>query len=114
MKRNMDLCRAILLHLEAQADNSAPQRISVDGVTDGEVSYHVKLLVDAGLIDALDFSDLTSSQWDPICLTWEGHEFLDAARDDTIWSKTKAQAGDVPIQVLKELLIQTARNAVGL
>lgn len=110
----MDLCRAILLHLEAYADNPAPQRISVDGVTSGEVSYHVKLLADAGLINALDFSDMTSSQWDPICLTWEGHEFLDAARDDITWRKVKAQAGDVPLQILKELLIQTVRNAVGL
>ena len=114
MKRSMDLCRAILLHLEESDSSSAPQCISVVGVSEDEVSYHVKLLADAGLIEALDFSDLSSSQWSPICLTWEGHEFLDAARDDTIWNKAKAQAGDVPIQVLKELLIHTVRNAVGL
>ena len=72
MKRDMELCRAILLHLEATENTSAPQRISVGDFSANEVSYHVKLLSDAGLIEVLDFSDMSSFQCDPIRLTWEG------------------------------------------
>jgi hypothetical protein len=53
----------------------------------------------------------------PFRLTWEGHEFLAAARDESIWKKAKAKvtaaAGDVPIAILKELLMQTLRSQLG-
>ncbi|HNP62453.1 MAG TPA: DUF2513 domain-containing protein [Woeseiaceae bacterium] len=114
MKRDMELCRAIMLHLETCEDTMAPQRITVGDFTPEQVSYHVKLLADAGLIEALDFSSMDSFHWDPIRLTWEGHEFLDAARDDSVWNKVMREAGEVPITVLKELLVQGVRVAVGL
>ena len=42
-------------------------------------------------------------------LTWEGHDFLAAARNDTIWKKTwasvKDKGVDVSFGLLKELLI---------
>jgi hypothetical protein len=51
-------------------------------------------------------------------LTWQGHEFLDAARNDTIWRKATgklvAVTGGTSLEVLKELLIAGAKQAVGL
>jgi hypothetical protein len=44
-----------------------------------EVSYHVMLLHEAGLIHAFDFSGDEFTDWRPAYLTWEGHEFLEAA-----------------------------------
>ncbi len=51
-------------------------------------------------------------------LTWEGHEFSEAARDDTRWNKAmtvvKEQGGSITLGVLKQLLVSLMRNAFGL
>ena len=46
-----------------------------------------KLLYQAGLIDAENDSGADDFEWIPISLTWQGHEFLDVARNDTVWKK---------------------------
>ena len=50
-------------------------------------------------------------------LTWAGHEFLDNARNDTIWrgvlSKIKSAALTVSFDVLAELLKSGAMSAIG-
>jgi hypothetical protein len=49
-------------------------------------------------------------------LTWEGHEFLDAARDDTRWSKAKKlvqeKGGSLMFEALKAVLVQTLKGQV--
>ena len=116
MKRDMDLARAILLALEDSPDVAGGQAITVDGVSDLEVSYHVKLLHDAGLIEAFDFSDQSDFKWVPQRLTWDGHEFLEAARSETIWIKAKQlvtdRVGGISFDVLKAVLVDLAKKAV--
>lgn len=49
-----------------------------------------------------------------IKLTWEGHEFLDAAREDTRWNKAKevaAKTGSLTFSMLKEVLVQLSAEA---
>jgi hypothetical protein len=40
----------------------------------------------------MDLSSLSGICWKPTRLTYSGHEFLDAARSDTVWQKAKAWA----------------------
>jgi hypothetical protein len=51
-------------------------------------------------------------------LTWAGHEFIESARNDTIWRKAKRKLGDtiggVPFEILKPRLIRLGREAIGL
>ena len=54
-------------------------------------------------------------------MTWAGHEFLEAARDDTRWSKAKTAAtkvGSLTISVIQPILVQMGiaalRSALGL
>jgi hypothetical protein len=79
MKRDMDLCR--------------------------EIAYQVHLLRQGGLIEAEDGSDLQGLAYKPLRLAWHGHEFLDAARNDTIWRKAKVKVlgtvGGLAFDVLK-------------
>lgn len=53
-----------------------------------------------------------------VALTWEGHEFLDAARSDTVWVKATStigqQVGSAGIEVLKALLQATIKGMIGL
>ena len=118
MKRDIDLARAILLALEECDSSTGFQNFEVQGATSEQVSYHVKLLYQAGLIDAIDASAMNSFQWYPESLTWNGHEFLDASRDETIWNNAKKHildnGGVIAFDVLKAVLIHLSKKSLGL
>jgi hypothetical protein len=92
MKRDMDLIRTILLNVEADKyPYGGP--VYVDGVPGEICARHFALLIEAGLAEG----HLVNSNVDGIVgailyrLTWAGHDFLEAARSDTVWNKAKAK-----------------------
>jgi DNA-binding transcriptional ArsR family regulator len=118
MKHDMDLARQILLALEAdpEADGHGWVEIEIDGRSAREISYHVRLLDEAGLIEARDCFNLDGQDWRPTRLTWEGHQFLEASRQETRWQKAKRvvleKAGGLPFEALKQVLFQLLREAL--
>lgn len=115
MRRDPDLCRALLLALEDDPKLSGSKNYTVEGFSEEEISYHVKLLHEAGFIEARDASTMNSFKWYPLRLTWQGHEFLDAARDDTRWEKAKDivkdKTGALSFEVIKEVLLKLVAAA---
>lgn len=116
MTRDMDLVRLILIEIEKHPHVSTRMNLSIDGFSEDAVSYHVKILSQAGLIEATQMSNAPKdSIWIPISLTWEGHEFLDAAKDDTRWNKAKSivkeKGGTMAFEVIKSVLIELAKIA---
>jgi hypothetical protein len=91
MKRDMDLIRTILQRVESDESARPKQPLEIPEHTPEEINYHIALLNDAGFVDAtIRGSGQSSVSLAAIQrLTWHGHEFLDAARDDTIWRKAK-------------------------
>ena len=91
MTRDMDLIREILLAIEAYPESNAYDlNLSFTEHSEDEVSYHCRLLFDAGLIDAKFFpANIGPDDWAIKGLTWAGHEFLEASRDDSRWNKAK-------------------------
>jgi len=120
MKRDLDLIRSILLAMEASPTGYAPEELHVPGFTDDQIGYHVYLMGQAGFIEASEVTsrDSSSPQAIPICLRWEGYEFLDAARDDTRWRQARTaireKAGTVTVAVLTQVLVSMAKSAMGL
>ena len=116
MKRDMDLCRKILLKIENHGQVMGVMNIKVEGYTEKEISYHVMLLSEVDLIEALDMSDRSGHDWKPQRLTWEGHEFLEASRNDNIWENAKRiiteKTGGVTFDVLKALLLDLVKKSV--
>jgi hypothetical protein len=118
MKLNLDLVRAILLHIEAAPPNQDVGPIRLDGYDEDEVLAHLDLLAERDLIDAnitragsgakRIYAAYVKS------LTWEGHEFLDNARNEEVWSRTKAlvkeRGGSASFEIVKALLTQAALN----
>ena len=108
MKRDMDLARKILLALEAQPIEALGDPIEIEGHDDDEVSYHIKLLDDARLLEGRDDCADETFSWCALSLTWEGHEFLDVARQDTRWERAKLSVGEkfgaVAFWVVSEVL----------
>jgi hypothetical protein len=117
MKRDLDLVRRILLHLEGGGESASPSGWSAfvdEGYDLAAIHYHVRLLHDAGLIEA---DEIVPGQWWPERMTWSGHEFLDAARNEELWRETKQRvergAGSAPFLVFQELLLSALRARLG-
>src|SRR6202035_1472820 len=91
MKRDLDLIRKLLVFFEAKPDDRAEDCPSVDGYSPLEIKYHLLLMYEAGFLRCEVESTAAGR---PIrvfgfSLTWQGHEFLEASRNDTIWAKAK-------------------------
>ncbi len=117
MKRDMDLARALLLAIEACEDKNSA--LKVEGDYSQEVmTYHLGLLYHAGLITAEDMSGPDHTAWMPTGLTWEGHDFVEAARNDTYWNSVKSsvkdKGGALTFEVAKGLLGAIAKAHMGL
>src|SRR3989304_4745015 len=77
MKRDMDLVREILLKMEELPMKGDCHNIHIDGRSEEEIIYHVRIMHEAGLIEAIDFTATDGVDWRPKRLTYAGHEFLD-------------------------------------
>lgn len=90
MKRDMDLCRKILLKIEEEFVDVSLD-LAIEGYSAEEIAYHCRIMHEAGLLASFE-AQYASDQLNDFAvgpLTWEGHEFLDRIRDDSIWGKTK-------------------------
>ena len=116
MKRDMDLVRQIMFQIEEKSNGISLIDIKVDGHTNEEIAYHVMILDEAGLVKAKNTTTHQGFDYTPTTLTWKGHEFIEAARNDKIWNKAKdtmiEKAGGIVFDVLTNLLTSLASKAV--
>ena len=116
MKRDMDLVRKILLELEDTPYELGGFDLELEGYSPDQISYHVMLLNEAGLIEANDLSTFGGKKWTPKRLTWAGHEFIEASRDESRWEKAKnimkEKGSGMAFDVLRSVLIQLMTKAV--
>lgn len=91
MQRDMDLVREILFAIEKSPYTGSFMDIKSEGRTSAEVHYHLRIMAEAGLIDVqhLSYHGGGHDFYYPVAITWQGQEFLDAARDDTRWNRAK-------------------------
>ena len=61
MRRDMDLVRDILLQIEAYPSSLAPEELIIEGYSDEQVSYHVLIMGEAGLLEVATTGSKTSS-----------------------------------------------------
>jgi hypothetical protein len=117
MKRDMELVRSILQQVESKPPGFSAQW-DTGAHTQDEFFEHVKLLKDAGLLEAdvtpIDRGTVIAY---PKRLTWAGHEFLDSIKNDTVWDKVKEtvkeKGGAIPFEVLKALAVKVASAFFG-
>ena len=119
MRRDLDLIRMMVLAIEDAPTGWAPQRLEFEGYTAAQVGYHSHLLIDAGLAKGHDMTHMQSEGPEAIVtsLTWAGHEFAEAARDESRWRKAvgvvQEKGGSVTIAVLTQLLVTLMKGALG-
>jgi hypothetical protein len=124
MKRNMEIIKDILLDIE-EFHKGKPINLHAgpdDPYTNEEFIYHIKLMIDFGLIDADVHSYMGGHQTATIKgITWAGHDFLDSARNPDVWNQANKEAeskgsklNDLPIEIVKALLIEASKKIFGL
>jgi len=92
MKRDMDLVRAILLKLEEQEGAQLIPFLPVKGYSPEMVAEHCEMMHGYGLIKSFTAEKAWGGEiasWAAGGLTWEGYDYLDKIRDDSVWNKTK-------------------------
>jgi hypothetical protein len=102
----MDLVRSILLKIEGEGDPELREVPQIKDYDTANVTYHVRLLHEAGLVSAIDASTLDGEEYIDVGITWAGHEFLDDIRDPEIWKAAKSGAtklGSYSLSVLADL-----------
>ena len=104
----MELVRKILVEVEALTDPRGAYRLTFDGFSDEEISYHIQLLAKHGLIEAVDYSTRGEFCWLVRNLKWDGHDFIDAIRDDSRWNRAKQWVADAG----KTLTLESLKLAV--
>lgn len=122
MKRDLDLVREILLWMEAQPEgrNCNTWEFDIPGRSEKDIGYHAYLMHQAGLIIAYDTTSMSDDapSWAPLMLTWGGHEFIDAAKDNGIWEKAKKNiigpAASVSFTLLLEWLKEEGKRRLGI
>lgn len=122
MKRNFDLIRKLALLVEAdESGELSSEQIEVEGCTAKEISYHLELMVESGLLDAVDITTLSSVHGKSYLiqrLTNVGHDFIESARDDSIWNQAtttiKEKVGGATIEVLMGYLKLKIAETLGL
>ena len=84
----MELVRLLLL----QCETDSPLALLAN-YSQRDIIYNLVLMKDEGLIEInfLEGNDVLPDGFHDLRLTWHGHDFLDAARNDTIWNNAKDQ-----------------------
>ncbi|NCF27594.1 MAG: DUF2513 domain-containing protein [Gammaproteobacteria bacterium] len=118
MKRNMQLIRMVMLAAEKNKDPYELVDPKFEGHNETEISYHIALLDDAGLLHGQDRSAIGVFRWSAGALSWTGHEFVEAVRDEAVWKEALDIAGNsdngAVFEVLQKALIQVLEKRAGL
>lgn len=119
MLRDMELMRALLLRLEVIGEDRygvyvyTSEDIQIDGYSWGQVMYHFELAAEAGLVEMGGSAFMGKLVFKR--LTWAGHDFVDAVRDNDIWNRTRKgalAAGGVSFDLVKDLAKGLIRKKV--
>lgn len=112
MKRDWDLIRIILQRAE---DAEVGEQFSVNdecfsnyGV--GIVQSHINMLCDKGLVKGVYGFHPERAIVEG--LTFDGHDFLDNIKSDTVWNKTKAIIKEKGIEMTVDAVKFGAKSAI--
>lgn len=112
MKRNWTLIRKILLTLEAQVDADGIDSDTIPQFSPAIVNFHFELLRQADLITIQKTESLSGTYILATSMTWQGYEFLEHIRQDTLWNKVKETIANRGASLSFELIKSVATKIV--
>ena len=119
MKRDFELIRKLLMFFEEKQSHAQVAVPPMDGYDDTTIKAHLVLLYEAGLLDCEPVRSTTSDRVIyviPFDLSWDGHEFLDKIRNETVWRSIRdviaSKGGSVAFSVLNQLATRFAMEVI--
>lgn len=118
MRLNADCVRDVMLFLEENLELVSfldCSNIEIN-YTSNDVTYTCAKLIEAGYLIGNTKVDLSGHMKVIInSITWNGHQFLDNVRSNTVWKKTKETAiklGSVSVSFLSNIAAQIIANVI--
>ena len=111
MKRDVDLCRQLLVDLENQGPTCSLTALQCDEVPEANqrIDHHLRLLIDAGFVKE---TERTGSGVPCVRLTHSGRELIELTGNENRWREAKwivqQQTGGLSLTVLMALLTKWA------
>jgi hypothetical protein len=120
MRRDMELVRQIAFAVESASSGIDSESLQIPNYSAEQIAYHCDLMNESGLLDTIDTQTMDSAfaTFHIRRLTSKGHDFIDSARNETLWNKAKttiaSTVGGVTIDVLMKYLKSQAMATLGL
>lgn len=125
MRRDQELIRKILLHIENLPTDQVANSIQIDGYDENIITEHVVLLEEAEYIEArliYGFNPKTGKRqvrrYIINRLKNEGHDFIASAKDEKVWNQAmkiiREKSEDASLAIVKGLLIKLAAQKLGI
>lgn len=118
MKRDLNFIRDILLLTESQVNAFTVLPESFPEKTFNEVGYHVDLLINKHFIEG-KVTWASGHECIKIyieALTWDGADFLDSIRSDSVWEKTKdaikRTVGETSLDIIKRVAFEISLKLI--
>jgi len=107
-KRDLDRIREILLHVENETSKDGWVGIRDRVFFRDDDAYQIDLMKQAGFVDA-DSHAISRILPGRVRISFAGHDYLDAVRDEGIWAQTKEAVketgGSATIEIAKTLAL---------
>ncbi|MGE6205355.1 DUF2513 domain-containing protein [Guptibacillus hwajinpoensis] len=119
MKRDLGLVRDLLLVIEEKQQHQPIQLSPNDGIDydNKDIQYNLSLMLDAQLITGQNLTTFTDLEILINSITWQGHDFLDYARNKEVWEiandKAESKGSELrklPFDVARALLVESAKK----
>lgn len=110
MKRDMELCRKILFRIEEDTSGRPISDLKIEGYSAEDINYNCKLLYQEGFVE--DYTPYFRSQYSVGQLTWEGHDFLDKVREETVWNRIKEAVAQKGATLTFEIIKSVAPSII--
>ena len=114
MKRDMDLVRLILLELEKAAAGQSVSEPVIEGYDRETIADHCSILNDHELTSGYNvfWAGNEIYSFSAGRLTWKGHEFIEAVRDQSKWGRIKQYAKDNGKELVLSTIIPLALGGI--
>lgn len=121
MKLDTDLIRKVLIWCEAKLPDKdrsyQASEIEIKDYISDQILYHVELLVDGGYLKVINCSSNLGVDYFIKRLTYDGAQFLEIIKSNTVWKKFKVKAKEVglpTVQVMLPILVDLIKKQLGL
>ncbi len=114
MKLDKNLVRELMIYYEDNLDNENvinSENITIPEYTEEQINYTTQKLIEGGYLNGSKVKGYNFCL--VMSLTWNGHEFIDNARDITMWDVLCAGIapfGSVSIGVITQLLTEICKS----